>query len=57
MSSFTHAAYEVARKEVLQHIRTKRLLIIGVFFFVVLQLVTLVIPLRSEEHTSELQSH
>jgi ABC-type transport system involved in multi-copper enzyme maturation permease subunit len=45
MSNFVHAVYEVARKEVMQHIRTKRLLIIGVFFFVVLQLVTLVIPL------------
>lgn len=45
MADFTHAVYEVARKEVMQHIRTRRLLIIGVFFLVVLQLVTLVIPL------------
>lgn len=45
MPGFGHAVYEVARKEVMQHIRTKRLLIIGVFFLVVLQLVTLVIPL------------
>lgn len=36
--------YEVARKDVLQHIRTKRLLVIGIFFFVMLQLVTMVIP-------------
>lgn len=42
---FLHAVYEVARKDVLQHIRTKRLLVIGIFFIVVLQLVTMVIPL------------
>ena len=42
---FMRSAYEVARKDVLQHIRTKRLLVIGVFFFVVLQIVTMVIPL------------
>jgi ABC-type transport system involved in multi-copper enzyme maturation permease subunit len=44
-SDFVRAVYEVARKDVLQHIRTKRLLVIGIFFFVVLQLVTMVIPL------------
>lgn len=42
---FVRAVYEVARNQVLQHIRTKRLLVIGLFFFLVLQLVTLVIPL------------
>lgn len=42
---FLRAVYEVARKDVLQHIRTKRLLIIGIFFFLVLQIVTMVIPL------------
>jgi ABC-type transport system involved in multi-copper enzyme maturation permease subunit len=42
MSSFTHAAYEVARKEVLQHIRTKRLLIIGSLLVVALVLITIV---------------
>jgi ABC-type transport system involved in multi-copper enzyme maturation permease subunit len=42
---FLRAVYEVARKDVLQHIRTKRLLIIGIFFLVVLQLVTMVMPL------------
>jgi ABC-type transport system involved in multi-copper enzyme maturation permease subunit len=41
---FARAVYEVARKDVLQHIRTKRLLVIGIFFFVMLQLVTMVIP-------------
>jgi ABC-type transport system involved in multi-copper enzyme maturation permease subunit len=44
-SDFWRSVYEVARKDVLQHIRTKRLLVIGIFFFVVLQLVTMVIPL------------
>lgn len=43
-SDFFRSVYEVARKDVLQHIRTKRLLVIGIFFFVVLQLVTMVIP-------------
>ncbi|MEA3137062.1 MAG: family transporter protein [Thermoplasmata archaeon] len=42
---FGRAVYEVARKDVLQHIRTKRLLIIGIFFVVVLQIVTMVFPL------------
>jgi ABC-type transport system involved in multi-copper enzyme maturation permease subunit len=41
---FARAVYEVARKEVLQHIRTKRLLVIGLFFVVMLQLVTMVLP-------------
>jgi ABC-type transport system involved in multi-copper enzyme maturation permease subunit len=41
---FVRAVYEVARKEVLQHIRTKRLLVIGLFFVVMLQLVTMVLP-------------
>ena len=43
-TDFLRATYEVARKDVLQHIRTKRLLVIGIFFLVVLQLVTMVIP-------------
>jgi ABC-type transport system involved in multi-copper enzyme maturation permease subunit len=42
---FLRAVYEVARKDVLQHIRTKRLLIIGIFFVVMLQLVTMILPL------------
>ena len=42
---FVRAAYEVARKDFLQHVRTKRLLVIGIFFIVVLQIVTMVIPL------------
>ena len=45
MANTVRAVYEVARKEVMQHIRTKRLLVIGIFFFVMLQLVTMVIPL------------
>lgn len=44
-SDFLRAVYEVARKDVLQHIRTKRLLIIGIFFVVMLQLVTMILPL------------
>jgi ABC-type transport system involved in multi-copper enzyme maturation permease subunit len=44
-NDFMRSAYEVARKDVLQHLRTKRLLVIGIFFFVVLQIVTMVIPL------------
>lgn len=40
-SDFTRAVYEVARKEVLQHIRTKRLLIIGIAMAVLLFAVTL----------------
>lgn len=44
-ADFFRSTYEVARKEVLQHIRTKRLLIIGLFFLLVLQIVTMVIPL------------
>lgn len=44
-ADFTRSVYEVARKEVLQHIRTKRLLIIGLFFVLVLQVVTMVFPL------------
>jgi ABC-type transport system involved in multi-copper enzyme maturation permease subunit len=46
---FMRSTYEVARKEVLQHIRTKRLLIIGAFFFLSLQLVTLVFPLSFDD--------
>lgn len=38
------AFYEVARKEVLQNIRTKRVLIIGILFFVTIFFFTLVLP-------------
>lgn len=44
-ADFARSVYEVARKEVLQHIRTKRLLIIGLFFVLVLQVITMVFPL------------
>lgn len=43
--TFWNGVWQVARKEVMQHVRTKRLLIIGAFFFVMLQLVTMVVPL------------
>lgn len=39
---FAHAVYEVARKEVLQAIRTKRLLVIGLVLVFLLAMVTLV---------------
>ncbi len=42
MSDFLRATYEVARKEVLQHIRTKRLLIIAGIMLFLLVMVTLV---------------
>jgi ABC-type transport system involved in multi-copper enzyme maturation permease subunit len=42
MSEFVRAVYEIARKEVLQHIRTKRLLIIGIAMAVLLFVATLV---------------
>lgn len=42
MSEFVRAVYEIARKEVLQHIRTKRLLIIGIAMAVLLLVATLV---------------
>lgn len=41
VADFTRGVYEVARKEVLQHIRTKRLLIIGIAMAVLLVTVTL----------------
>ncbi len=41
---FARALWEVARKEVLQHIRTKRLLIISSLFFATLVLITIVVP-------------
>lgn len=41
--SFWKATYEVARKEVLQHLRTKRLLIIGALLLASLVLMTLVV--------------
>ncbi len=41
---FGRAVFEIARKEVLQHIRTKRLLIIGSFFLLALILLTIVVP-------------
>lgn len=44
MNDFMRATYEVARKEVLQHLRTKRLLIIGPIFILVMVLVTIVFP-------------
>ncbi|HET6398863.1 MAG TPA: ABC transporter permease subunit, partial [Candidatus Thermoplasmatota archaeon] len=46
--------YEVARKEVLQHVRTKRLLIIAPVFLLALVFVTLVVPLAFFER-SDLQ--
>lgn len=42
---FGRQVWEIARKEVLQHIRTKRLLVIAAFFFLSLQLITIVFPL------------
>ncbi|HLF16557.1 MAG TPA: ABC transporter permease [Candidatus Thermoplasmatota archaeon] len=44
---FLHAAYEVARKDVLQHIRTKRVFIIGLLLFATLLLVTLILPVMA----------
>ncbi|MHB8633570.1 MAG: ABC transporter permease [Thermoplasmatota archaeon] len=44
-TTFWKATYEVARKEVLQHLRTKRLLIIGPIFMVAMVLMTIVLPL------------
>ncbi len=41
-ADFMRGVYEVARKEVLQHIRTKRLLIIGIVVALLLGMVTLV---------------
>jgi ABC-type transport system involved in multi-copper enzyme maturation permease subunit len=41
-TSFWNAVYQVARKELLQHIRTKRLLIIGGVLVLLLALITLV---------------
>src|SRR5688572_33127499 len=45
MSDFWHSVYEVARKEVLQHVRTKRLLIIGILLVVTLWLLTVILPI------------
>lgn len=42
MSDFVRATFEVARKEVMQHIRTKRLLIIGLIMLFLLVMITLV---------------
>jgi ABC-type transport system involved in multi-copper enzyme maturation permease subunit len=42
MPGFANAVYEVARKEVMQHIRTKRLLIIGLAMALLLFVATLV---------------
>jgi ABC-type transport system involved in multi-copper enzyme maturation permease subunit len=42
---FAHAVYEVTRKEVLQHLRTKRLLILAPIFLAVMVLLTIVFPL------------
>lgn len=41
-STTWHATWEVARKEILQHIRTKRLLIIGGLIILALSMITLV---------------
>ncbi len=52
MNDFLRASYEVARKEVLQHIRTKRLLIIAGIMIVLLVAVTLVFgPSIAKEFT------
>ena len=45
MSWFWNATYEVARNEVLQHLRTKRLLIIGSLLLGSLILMTIVLPI------------
>lgn len=45
MISYGAAVYEIARKEALQHLRTKRLLIMGSILLVSLILVTLVVPI------------
>jgi len=42
---FLNAAWQVARKDILQHLRTKRLLFIAGFMALTLVLVTIVIPL------------
>ncbi len=39
-----HAIYEVARKEVLQHVRTKRLLIVAPIFILVMVVITIILP-------------
>ncbi len=46
MSTFWHGAYEVARKEVLQHVRTKRLFIIGGLLIASLAFITLFVGPR-----------
>lgn len=48
-----HAAYEVARKEVLQHLRTKRLLVLTIIIFLTLVLLTIVLPLTVLDFTGE----
>ncbi|MFO1532097.1 MAG: ABC transporter permease [Thermoplasmatota archaeon] len=50
--SFLHSTLEVARKEVLQHIRTKRLFIIVPIFVVVMVLVTVVVPGQILKHST-----
>jgi len=53
MQAFLRGAYEVGRKEVTQHLRTKRLLIIGILFVISLVFVTIVLPLLIENSTGE----
>lgn len=42
--TFWHATFEVARKEAMQHLRTKRLLVIGILFVLSLAVTTIIIP-------------
>lgn len=44
MISYAQAVYEVARKEALQHLRTKRLIILGAILLASLVLVTIIVP-------------
>ncbi len=45
MSDFWHATYQVARNEILQHLRTKRMLVVGALLLVSLVLMTIVFPI------------
>lgn len=55
--AFGRATYEIARKEVIQHVRTKRLLIIAPIFLFALVMVTIVVPLSffTQEQMAGLQ--
>ncbi len=44
MISFSRAVYEVARKEAMQHLRTKRLLVLGGIMLAMFALLTVVLP-------------